>query len=128
MCDVFNPPVFELKQSLLIIPVLLGCPGERHPVLAEALARLFSSFQHLLGRLWTQRQTVTTDPRAACAVLNVLTINVREGGDLGDVRGLHVWLSAVCDAILQHLLHPGHQEDVCMGVGHREDALREFNT
>lgn len=49
-------------------------------------------------------------------------------GDLGDVRGLDVRLGAVRDAVLQHLLHPGHQEDVCVGVSHREDGLREFNS
>lgn len=45
--------------------------------------------------------------------------------DLIDVGGLDVRLSAVGDAILQHLLYTGHQEDVCVGVGHREDALEE---
>ena len=31
--------------------VLLGSPGEGHPVLAQALTRLLGSLQHLLGCL-----------------------------------------------------------------------------
>lgn len=33
------------------IPVSLGSPGERHPILAQALACLLGSFQHLLSSL-----------------------------------------------------------------------------
>lgn len=41
----------------VIIFVLLGRPGKRHPVLGQALACLFGSFQHLLSSLQTQTQT-----------------------------------------------------------------------
>lgn len=35
----------------VIISVLLGSPGKRHPVLGQALACLFGSFKHLLSSL-----------------------------------------------------------------------------
>lgn len=38
-------------------------------------------------------------------------------GNLVDIGGLDVGLSAVGNPVLQHLLHPGHQEDICMRVG-----------
>lgn len=40
----------------VIISVLLGRPGKRHPVLGQALACLFGSFQHFLSSLQTQSQ------------------------------------------------------------------------
>lgn len=42
---------------MVVISILLGSPGKRHPVLGQALACLFGSFQHLLSSLHTQTQT-----------------------------------------------------------------------
>lgn len=45
--------------------------------------------------------------------------------NLVHVGGFDVWLGAVRDAVLQHLLYPRYQKDVGVGVGHGKDALRE---
>lgn len=41
-----------------IISVLLGSPSKRHPVLAQALARLLGSFEHLLSSLRRHRKDI----------------------------------------------------------------------
>lgn len=48
-----------------IIPVLLGSPGKWHPVLAQALACLLGSFEHLLSSLRRhgRRQTQNTNTK-----------------------------------------------------------------
>lgn len=47
------------------------------------------------------------------------------GEDLVYIGCLYVRLCTVRDAILQHLLDTGNQEDICVRVGHWEDGLQE---
>lgn len=98
--------------------VLLGRPGEGHPVLAQALARLFGRFQHLLSRLQHPKQAkcCLRDERDADGTSE--SPEKYALANLARVRRFHVRLGAMRDAVLQHLLHPRHQEDVSMGVGH----------
>lgn len=42
----------QIYHWVIVIPVLLGSPGKWHPVLAQALACLLGSFEHLLSSLW----------------------------------------------------------------------------
>ena len=62
-------------------------------------------------------------PFCGSAVSACVGLCVAAATDLGGVGGLEVRLGAVRDAVLKDLLHARHQEDVCVGVGHREDAL-----
>lgn len=76
--------------------------------------------QNQYGENRTQRQLSYADLPAEFSLLLFC-----EWEDLVYIRRLDVWLGAVRDAILQHFLYTGHQEDICMRVGHWEDTLQE---
>lgn len=118
-CSRTQTPAAQLAHTCHSnLPALLCRPGERHPVLAQALARLPGRFEDLLRRLqktpkFAQIQDFPVSKRDKSEISK----------DLVHVGGLDVWFRTVGDAILENLLHTGHQENICMGVCNREDPL-----